>query len=59
VPLSGDMCTQQRRDAIQVELDRLAGEILAHIATSPDDFDGREQLYMDRENLRYEMRWLS
>ena len=40
------------------ELDRLAGELVRHMHASPDDFDGRQRLWMRRENFRRELRWL-
>lgn len=33
-------------------MDELARLIRAHRAAEPDNFDGREHLYMERENLR-------
>ena len=38
-------------------MDRLAVEIQAHEAARPDDFDGREAMWMERENLRDQLRW--
>jgi hypothetical protein len=42
--------------AIRDELDRLAGALLRHMHAAPDDFDGREPLWIQRENLRAELR---
>ncbi len=33
-------------------MDRLAEEIKRSIAEAPDDYDAREPLWMERENLR-------
>lgn len=43
---------------INRELTHLAGEIRAHRAAAVEDFDSREALYMRREDLRLELRWL-
>ncbi len=38
--------------ALQQELDQLAAAIFEHVASRPDDFDGREALWVRREDLR-------
>jgi hypothetical protein len=37
---------------LRAELDRLAGELLRRMHNEPDDVDGREPLWMAREELR-------
>lgn len=37
---------------IRHEMDRLAAELLRSIQQAPDDFDGREAMWMRREDLR-------
>lgn len=41
-----------RTDRIRREMDRLAGELVRLMHADPDDFDGREHLWMRREELR-------
>jgi hypothetical protein len=38
--------------SVRDEMDRLAGELLRHMHAEPDNFDGRERLWMRREELR-------
>jgi hypothetical protein len=44
-----------RTDRIRREMDRLAGELIRLMHASPDDFDGREALWMRREALRAQL----
>lgn len=37
---------------IRDEMDRLAGQLLRSLHNSSDDFDGREPVWMAREDLR-------
>jgi hypothetical protein len=46
-----------RREEILREMGRLAEEIMASLTNvdTTDDFDAREELWMERENLRAEL----
>lgn len=45
----GDGMTQA---AIRIRMDAIARQLVASIAATPNDFDAREPLWMERESLR-------
>lgn len=45
---------EARLDQIKQEMDDLTVQITGSLAASPDDFDGRERMWMRREDLRAE-----
>jgi hypothetical protein len=45
---------QTRRETLRARLDANAVKILDHMSSFPDDFDGREDLWMDRAFLQRE-----
>lgn len=44
-----------RADQIRVEMAALVDQIEASLESTPEDFDGREPLWMRRETLRDEL----
>ena len=53
-PTPIDLASQVGQAARQ-ELDQIAAAIFEHVASRPDDFDGREALWMRREDLRAQL----